>query len=66
LRCMATHCLVTMPVVSHSQQRIKCSSIGWNMIPLCACPLCKNRVTQMIVMWVAISVYNIGFIKYLA
>ena len=59
LRCIATHCLVTMPVVSHNQNRIKWLSIGWNINPLCAWPRCKKSVTQIIVMCVTIRVYKI-------
>ena len=59
LRCTATHCLVTMPVVSHNQNLIKWLSMGWNINALCAWPLCKKSVTQMIVMCVAIRVYKI-------
>jgi len=62
LRWTATHCLVTIPVVSHNQKRIKCSRIGWNLIPLWAWPLCKNNVTEIIVMCVTIKVYKMMFI----
>jgi len=51
-RCMATHWLVTMPVVSHSQARMKCSSTGWNTMLLWACARCRYRVTHTMVMCV--------------
>ena len=56
---MATHCLVTMPVVNHSQARIKWAIAGWNVTERCARLRCRYNVTHTIVMCVSIRVYNI-------
>ena len=66
LRCTATHCFVTMPVVSHSQNLKKCATAGWNCTLLCAWLLCRKSVTAAMVMCVAINIYNSSVIRYLA
>ena len=49
---MATHSLVTMPVVSQSQKRKKWEGIGPSSIARCACARCKKMVTEAMVMCV--------------
>src|SRR5690625_291951 len=56
---MATHSLVTIPVVSQSQNRQKTATAGCKSNPRCACPRCKNTVTETIVMWVSTKVTRI-------
>jgi hypothetical protein len=53
---MATHSLVTMPVVSQSQKRKKCEGMGPSSIARCACVRCRKMVTEAMVMWVTTSV----------
>jgi hypothetical protein len=53
---MATHSLVTMPVVSHSQKRKKCAGSACNSSARCACARCRKMVTEAMVMWVTASV----------
>ena len=57
LRWIATHSLVTMPVVSQSQKRKKCDGIGCRSRARCACARCRKIVTAAMVMCVAIRVY---------
>jgi hypothetical protein len=56
LRWMATHSLVTMPVVSHSQKRKKCDGMACSSSARCACARCRKIVTAAIVTCVAASV----------
>ena len=49
LRWMATHSLVTMPVVSHSQARKKWDGIGPKSSARCACARCRKIVTAAMV-----------------
>ena len=56
LRWIATHSLVTMPVVSQSQKRKKCDGSGCRSSARCAWPRCRKIVTAAIVMCVVTSV----------
>src|SRR5512139_3875398 len=56
LRWMATHSLVTMPVVSHSQKRKKWLTMGCRSTARCACERCRKMVTAAMVTWVSPSV----------
>ena len=58
LRWIATHSLVTMEVVSHSQKRKKCAGIGCRSTERWACARCKKMVTEAIVMCVMASAYS--------
>ena len=53
LRWIATHSLVTMPVVSHSQKRKKCDTTGCRSRARCAWVRCRKIVTAAIVMCVS-------------
>src|SRR3546814_13486487 len=53
---MATHSLVTIPVVSQSQKRKKCMTAGCRSNPRWAWLRCRNTVTPTIVMWVSTRV----------
>src|SRR6185369_16346697 len=55
---MATHSLVTMPVLSHSQKRKKCDGMRCRSIARCAWARCRKIVTLAMVMWVVTSVYS--------
>src|SRR3990167_9039521 len=56
LRCTATHCLVTVLVVSHSQKRKKCEGIACNSSARCACERCRKMVVDAMVMCVTMRV----------
>ncbi|CPK59047.1 Uncharacterised protein [Bordetella pertussis] len=53
---MATHSLVTMPVVIQSQKRKKCITAGCRSRPRCAWLRCRNTVTDTMVMCVTTRV----------
>jgi hypothetical protein len=57
---MATHSLVTMPVVNHSQRRKKCDGIACSSSARWACARCRKIVTAAMVMWVSTSVIKIN------
>src|SRR2546423_13772748 len=50
---MAVHSLVTMPVVSQSQQRKKCEMTGCSSSARCAWQRCRKIVTAAMVTWVS-------------
>src|SRR5574340_740019 len=53
---MATHSLVTIPLVSHSQKRKKWLVMGCRSTERCACERWRKMVTAAMVIWVSPSV----------